>query len=69
MISFVIRVGYEGGNYRRKKVTSPANAGGVFFSEMSPLIKIKIQLLKYCVQTRCQTIGKWVLRKHSFYQF
>lgn len=46
MISFVIRVGYEGGNYRRKKVTSPANAGGVFFSEMSPLIKIKTQLLK-----------------------
>lgn len=42
MISFVIRVGYE----EERKVTSPANAGGVFFSEMSPLIKIKIQLLK-----------------------
>lgn len=59
----------KGAIIEEKKVTSPANAGGVFFSEMSPLIKIKIQLLKYCVQTRCQTIGKWVLRKHSFYQF
>lgn len=46
MISFVIRVGYEGSNYRRKKVTWPANAGGVFFSAMSPLMKIKIRILK-----------------------
>lgn len=31
MISFVIRVGYEGAIIEEKKVTSPANAGGVFF--------------------------------------
>lgn len=46
MISFVIRVGYEEGNYRRKKDTWPANAGGVFFSAMLPSMKIKMQLLK-----------------------
>lgn len=42
----MIRVGFEEGNYRRKKDTWPVNAGGVFFSAMSPLMKIKIQLLK-----------------------
>lgn len=46
MISFVIRVGYEGAIIEEKKSHRLLTQVVYFFSEMSPLIKIKIQLLK-----------------------